>query len=113
MKKLLISGIILIVFGAYFLYIDTWYSFSGLILIFAGFIVSLYGNHGKGQKNKSSMEVIGIHEKDKNGNANGIKSSNHREKIIIDPGDMKTTVTIPAGLRTYLEKYKKDKRNKK
>ncbi len=31
-----------------------------------------------------------------------------REKITIDPGDMKTTVTIPAGLRTYLEKYKKD-----
>ena len=108
MKKLIVSGIILTVLGVYVLYIDRWYSFSGLILILAGVLVALYGSQEEGRKNKDPVKTVEIHENSKSGNASVIKSSNHREKITIDPGDMKTTVTIPAGLRTYLEKYKKD-----
>ena len=103
------GSLALVISGIYVLYVSRWYSFTGLILIFLGFMLPLLSR-------EKTLETGPVIKPKENYNRNAmdynsvIKGSETRgNKITIMPGDTKTTIAIPSGLKKYLDDNKNGK----
>ena len=99
-------SIALIIAGIYDLYRNFSYSFIGLIMIFLGFMLLIF----KSEKTTETKPFIKSSENynknapDYNSVIKGSETTGNR--IIIMPGDTKTTIAIPSGLKKYLDENK-------
>ncbi|KQB36499.1 hypothetical protein [Acidiplasma cupricumulans] len=101
-------SVALIIAGIYDLYLNKSYSFTGLILILSGFFLIIY-ERDEPRKTKDFIKANENYNKNDMDYNNVIKVSETKEKITIMPGDAKTTISIPVGLKKYLDDNKKDK----
>ena len=102
-------SIALIIGGIYDLYLNKLYSFLGLIIILSGLGILIYNNE-KPKETKAFIKGNENYNKMAPDYNSVIKSSETKgNRVIIMPGDTKTTIAIPSGLKKYLDEKKNGK----